>query len=435
MPSSEEVIGRFAELGEDGRPARLGVLGGTFDPIHVGHLRIAEEVREALGLDGVLFIPAGDPVFKKDQSVTDAFERLEQVRCAVADNPRFDVSPIEVLRPGDTYTVDTLRQLRGMLPENVELVFILGDDAAECLGEWKDTAELARLARFAIAEGRPGSLDHEALREKLARAGDFIVDFVPVSALDISSSGIRNRLAQGESIRYLVPEAVRMRLLKAQQVPKGGEEGAAESEEALSDEFFEARRKELEGRVKPKRYRHSLGVSETAGELARRYGVDERKARLAGLLHDWDKGLDDEGIRARVKELSLEDAFDPQVVEHMANVLHGQTAACALGREYPCIPQDVLQAIDRHTVAATDMTPLDMVLYIADAVEPNRRFGRIDELRAAIGKVDLEELFFLTYEYWTYLLLERRKPLHPDTIRIWNSYAPRFGRKKGLSAR
>ncbi len=153
--------------------------------------------------------------------------------------------------------------------------------------------------------------------------------------------------------------------------------------------------------------------------LADAYGVDRRCARLAGFLHDWDKGYDDAGIRARVKELGLDETIDPWVVENMPQVLHGMTAAAALAREHPDIPADVIQAIDRHTTAAVDMTPLDMVVYVADAIEDGRRFGRIDELRAAVGKVDLEELFFETYRYWVFLLLEHRRQLHPATITVW----------------
>ena len=156
-----------------------------------------------------------------------------------------------------------------------------------------------------------------------------------------------------------------------------------------------------------------------------------RKARLAGLLHDWDKGYDDAGIRARVAELALDDVLDPWVVAHMPQVLHGPTAAAALGRAWPAIPRDVLRAIDRHTTAAVDMTPLDMVVYIADAIEESRQYGRIDELRALVGKVSLEELFFSTYEYWVILLIERGKPVHPATITVWNSYAARAAARKG----
>jgi predicted HD superfamily hydrolase involved in NAD metabolism len=154
--------------------------------------------------------------------------------------------------------------------------------------------------------------------------------------------------------------------------------------------------------------------------------LDVQKARLAGLLHDWDKGMDDEEARDRVRELGMEDEIDPVVVEQMPRVLHGITAARALGRAFPAIPADVLQAIDRHTTAAVDMSPLDMALYIADAIEPNRQYGNIDELRASVGELTLEELYFKTYEYWVFLLFERRAPLHPDTIRIWNDYTSRL---------
>lgn len=202
-------------------------------------------------------------------------------------------------------------------------------------------------------------------------------------------------------------------------------------DDVLGDEFVEKLRDELRARVSGKRLAHIEGVARAAEMLADAYGVDRRRARLAGFLHDWDKGYDDAGIRARVKELGLDETIDPWVVENMPQVLHGMTAAAALAREHPDIPADVIQAIDRHTTAAVDMTPLDMVVYVADAIEDGRRFGRIDELRAAVGEVDLEELFFETYRYWVFLLLERRRQLHPATITVWNAYAARTAARKG----
>ncbi len=431
---------RFKNLGMDGKPARLGIMGGTFDPIHVGHLRIAEEVREALDLDGVLFIPAGNPVFKKGRAITDGNRRLNQVKQAVASNPHFDVCDLEVQRDGDTYTVDTLSALRKYFSSNVEFYFIVGDDAAESLGKWKDCKRLAELAHFAIAVGRPGSIEQECLQETLLKAADFKLHFVPVSSLEISSSNIRDRLAEGRSIRYLVPEDVRIQEVEweKEELSAHGEEKGAnlfknpkDAIDPFSEEFFKARKKELKDRVSKKRFDHSINVAKTSAALAKQYGVDEDKARLAGLLHDWDKGYDDEGIRQRVIELGMEDELDPAVVESMPRVLHGNTAARALKRDYPEIPSDVIQAINRHTTAAEGMEPLDMILYIADAIEPSRQFGRIDELRASVGKVDLEELFFRTYEYWTFLLLEKRAPLHPETIHIWNFYTSQLKAREG----
>lgn len=436
--SLERISGRFASLGRDGAPAKLGLMGGTFDPIHNGHLRIAEEVREELGLDGVLFIPTGNPVFKRDQHVTDAHVRLERCRRAVEPNPHFDVSPIEVDRAGDTFTVDTLRELRGAFPDSVEFYFIVGSDAAQTIGKWRGVRELAGLTHLVVAAGRPGYADADELRKVILAVAPFELHVVNVSQLEISSSDIRARLEAGKSVRYLVPEATRRQIEAAgtpvavADLPAVGVADPSDKpgDDPLSKAFFKARKAELECRVGPKRFKHSLGVSDTCAELAERYGLDVRKARLAGLLHDWDKGLDDEGARARVRELGMEDALDPWVVENMPRVLHGHTAAVALGRAFPQIPADVLQAIDRHTTAAEDMSDLDKALYIADALEPSRKFGRIDELREAAKTATLDELYFQTYEYWTLLLFERRQPLHPDTMRIWNANVLRWQAEK-----
>ena len=201
------VCERFDDLGADGRPARLGIMGGTFDPIHIGHLACAEQAREALGLDAVVFIPAGVPVFKRDRHVTPAADRLAMCRLAVADNPRFDVSSIEIDRGGDTYTVDTLRQLRAHYPENVELCFITGADAVCSILQWRESAAIADLARL-IAVTRPGYELSPERRELIARQGHFRVDYLEVTALSVSSSDLRARVAAGASVRYLTTQRV-----------------------------------------------------------------------------------------------------------------------------------------------------------------------------------------------------------------------------------
>ena len=409
---------RFEKLGLDGKPARLGIMGGTFDPIHIGHLRVAEEMREALDLDGVLFIPTGNPVFKRDHHVTDAQVRLNDVMRAIADNPHFDVSSIEVDRGGDTYTVETLQELRKQYPENVEFFFIVGSDAAYSIGKWRGVNEIAGLCHLAVATGRPGSASDEELRAVISAAAPFDFHLVRVSALEISSSDVRRRLAEGKSIRYLLPEGVPSSHIPAFFTRPG-------NSTALTKDFYKQRKHELKSRVSEKRFKHSLGVSRACEMLAEEYGLNVKKARLAGLLHDWDKGLDDEQIRARVYELGMEDDVDPFVVDQMPAVLHGNTAARALARDFPEIPGDVLQAIDRHTTADENMSEFDMALYIADAIEPGRQYGRVDELRSAVGTCSLEELYYKTYEYWVFLLFERGKPLHPDTIRIWNASTER----------
>lgn len=191
----------------------------------------------------------------------------------------------------------------------------------------------------------------------------------------------------------------------------------------LGDEFHDRMLAELKDRVSPKRLKHILGVSDTAAMLARVYGCDERKARLAGLLHDWDKGLDDDQIRQRVRELGIEDQVGPWVVENMPQVLHGPTASVALAREHPDIPDDVIQAIYRHTTGALGMSDLDKVIYVADAIEPGRNFDGLEGLQDDVGRVTLDELFFEVYKFWTLALVRNDRVLHPDTIPVWNEYA------------
>lgn len=199
---------RFDTLGADGAPARLGIMGGTFDPIHDGHLACAEQTREAYQLDAVLFIPAGTPSFKRDKQVTPAHYRLAMCQAAVEANPHFDVSSIEIDRPGITYTIDTLRALREHYPQNVEFYFICGDDAIATVHQWRESAALGSLAKF-VGVGRPGfelsHAQHSAIR---ASAPTIDISFLTIEALHISSSALRARVEAGKSIRYLTPQAV-----------------------------------------------------------------------------------------------------------------------------------------------------------------------------------------------------------------------------------
>lgn len=192
---------------------------------------------------------------------------------------------------------------------------------------------------------------------------------------------------------------------------------------ALTDEFYQARREDLKGRVDERRLLHIDGVASTAQKLAEVYGVDVAEARLAGLLHDWDKNMDDDRIRARARELDMEDELGTWVIDNMPLVLHGPTAAKALHAQFPEIPGTVIDAIRKHTTASTDMTDLDKVIYIADAIEPSRRFDIVDELRALIGEVPLDELYYDVYKFWTIALVQHDKVLHPDTMKIWNAIA------------
>ncbi len=190
-----------------GKPRRLGIMGGTFDPIHYGHLVTAEQAREALDLDLVLFMPSGNPAFKQDQEVSSPEDRYAMTVLATAANPAFYASRFEIDRPGITYTVDTLRALRAAYDDDVELYFITGADAIMDILTWHNAQEMASLATF-IAATRPGYDINKACQRIESSGYPFDVRYIEIPALAISSTNIRTRVAEGKSVRYLTSESV-----------------------------------------------------------------------------------------------------------------------------------------------------------------------------------------------------------------------------------
>jgi nicotinate-nucleotide adenylyltransferase len=186
----------------------IGVLGGTFDPVHLGHLIIAEEVRDQFKLDRVLFVPSGHPWLKDDRVITPAGHRVSMLRLALASNPRFQISMVDVERGGPSYTVDTLADLRRQFGESASFFFIMGWDSLKDLHLWKDPARIIQQCRL-VAVGRPGSTKPRlsALETTLPGISKNVL-LLPKPLIGISSSEIRQRVANGLSIKYLVPEAV-----------------------------------------------------------------------------------------------------------------------------------------------------------------------------------------------------------------------------------
>lgn len=200
----------------------IGLLGGTFDPIHIGHLLLAQQAKEELALEEVWFLPSGLSYMKRDRQILPGQDRLRLVRLAIADNPAFSCSDLEVRRGGNTYTWETLQSLRAQYPA-CAFTFLAGADSLFQLENWQYPQRLFDACRIAIAARDDRSRDAclEKARQLRARYGADIV-ILETRRIDISSSQIRGRCARGESIRYLVPEPVR------EEIVKRGFYGAAE---------------------------------------------------------------------------------------------------------------------------------------------------------------------------------------------------------------
>lgn len=176
----------------------------------------------------------------------------------------------------------------------------------------------------------------------------------------------------------------------------------------------------VDNRLSGKRLAHVHSVSDYAAHLAELYDADVYEARVAGLLHDWDKLLTDEEFPARMEELGI---TPPDQVELMWPVLHSFTGAKAVQREFPELPDSVISAIWNHTLGAVEMSRLDMVIFVADMIEPLRKTKwspSIKEIRKMVGKATLEELYFASYAQTMRSLVDRKRCIHPAALEIWN---------------
>ncbi len=203
-------------------PRRLGIFGGTFDPIHRGHLIAAGECLTRLDLDQIWFVPVGDPPHKRGRIVSPAADRVAMVELAIAGNPRFHLSRCEVDRPGASYSVDTVRQIRAEVGPAAELFFIIGQDSLLDLPRWRQPEQLLALCQI-VAVNRPGypRIDLSRLGPVIAAAKDRIT-FIEIPAFDVAASEVRRRVAAGDSIEGLVPEAVQ-RYIEAHGLYRRGE--------------------------------------------------------------------------------------------------------------------------------------------------------------------------------------------------------------------
>jgi len=178
---------------------RIGIFGGTFNPVHVGHLAIAQAAQEKCKLDKVIFVPCAVPPHKRSTDLVAAHERYEMVRLAIKDNLNFAVSDYEILKGGKSYSIDTVRYLRAKLPKGTKFFFILGEDWAGDLKTWREIDKLVKLVTFVVIN-RPG---HKPKKSKIRFSA------VASAGIDVSASGIRKLIQDGQSGRYFLPEVVR----------------------------------------------------------------------------------------------------------------------------------------------------------------------------------------------------------------------------------
>lgn len=383
---------------------KIGIYGGTFNPIHAGHMAAAAFAAEYLQLDLLYLIPAGIPPHKALAEDTPASEhRLNMTRLAAgAISKNAKAQDIELRRTGKSYTVDTLRELRVLHPED-QLYFFMGTDMFLTFQKWYKPEEIAKLCTI-CAFGRSEadteelfSVQREYLRETYH--ADVITITLP-KIVEISSTQLREALKEGRGREYLHP-AVYGYILR---------EGLYGTNRDLKKLTLDELRCVALSMLKPSRVAHVLGTEETAAQLARRWGVEEETARRAALLHDCTKLLN----REQHFDIFRQYCKEPDIWEQQEEqLLHAKTGALIAADVFGA-DSAVTEAIAYHTTGKADMTLLQKIIYLADYMEPTRTFGDLTEVRR-LAMEDLDRAMLLSVSMSLDHLAEKGGVIHPDS--------------------
>ena len=384
---------------------RIGILGGTFDPVHCGHIHLAEDAMKQGGLDEVIFIPARLQPFKLGKKITSGEDRLAMLQLATEHTPGFAVSSYELDAEGVSYTYLTLRALQKEYGEDARLYFITGTDAFLKIELWMMAEELLTNYGFLIGT-RPGYREDE-LAECIARVREkFNTEVVNINntKYDISSTQIREKIRSGESAERLLPENVEA-YIRERGLYEDGSLDCAHWKTVIEPFIRE--------HLKSKRLKHTYGVAAEAKKLAERYGEDPDKAELAGLCHDMMRNISPEESAELVKRYGL-----PEKLADNPNLAHGKIAAKVLADVYGMQDEDLLNAVRYHTTGRKGMSRLEKILYLADAIEPGRDYPQVGALREA-AEEDLDKACILCMERSMEYVRSTGASVDPDTIKAY----------------
>lgn len=379
--------------------AKLGIMGGTFNPIHSGHIEIARIAREAADLDEVIFLSDGEPPHKAASTLAPAVSRYNMTVLAVYAQPFFSASDMEIRRSGTTYTVDTLMQLKAGHPCD-DIYYIVGADTLYQVEHWSRPHLLGQMCSLVVVP-RPGS-DAAALKaqaEHVEVALNIRLILAGECGPEISSTLIRERAGQGEPLQGLVPQPV------ADYIAQHGLYGAP----------YHWMTQKLQRELSLHRFRHTLSVAETAVVLAARFGVNPLQAHLAGLLHDCAKGLDASDLTALIRSGGI--SADEYEIS-MPALLHAPAGEALARSQYHISDSAVLSAIRWHTTGRRNMTRLEKVIYLADMIEPERDdYPGLSDIRA-LAETDLDAAVRRAAARSVDYILERGKKMHPRTLEL-----------------
>ena len=365
---------------------KIGILGGTFNPIHNGHIKIAHLAMGQYGLSKVIFLTSGNPPHKQGREILDAKIRHIMVKRAVFGIDGFSASDWEVNREEYSYTQDALLHFKSIFPDD-ELYFIIGGDSLRDFYKWHNPEEILKLCTLLVYDRDGGTVKSAFAHQVIGRK------------IEISSSDIRQDIKRGISAEDRLPKIV-WEFIKRNNLYK-----------EVPD--FEEKLKTM---LTPERFAHSLGVRDTAVCLAKHYKADEKKAGIAGLLHDNAKNMDKIYERCRDLEVELDEIErrNPALVHAK---LGAETAKC----EFGISDREIISAIRWHTIGRPDMSLLEKIIFVADLTEPSRKFPDVLEIRK-IAEKDIDKALLECVKATVRINKERGLEVHPNAYKIIEKY-------------
>lgn len=384
---------------------RIGIFGGTFNPVHNGHVSFAKQIKEICQLDEVWILPANRPPHKQVARLASNEARFAMCKLAFEGLEDFRVSSLEFEMGGMSYTVHTLRELKKQHPQD-RFFLLIGSDMIYTFDLWRDYCEIMKMA-VVLA----GARDREAYRSMLDKAAELSraggrVEVIPIQIMPLSSTQIRTRLAQGLDCSFAVPRSVLSYIQKNRLYDN-------HDGQALLEEIKPIVRKMLT----EERYRHTEEVAKKAAYLAQKYGADPKDAQLAGYLHDIMKN---QSHNYFLKYFHSNGIILTNIEKKTPALWHAIAGAVYSKRELGIEDTRVIRAVRYHTTAREHMDILEKIIYLADCISDDRKYDGVEELRDC-ADLDLNKALFCSLRGTILRLAYNSQPIHPDSLSAYNT--------------
>jgi nicotinate-nucleotide adenylyltransferase len=386
---------------------RIAILGGSFNPVHIGHLYLADTALTRLGYHRIILIPAFQSPFKQGDETASPKDRLDMLAASITADPRLTIDDCEIRREGVSYTIDTIADIyRRYRPEG-KPGLILGDDLAATFHAWRNAGAIAEQTSIIVARRLPGGP---------APSFPFPSMGLDNEVVNVSSRMVREMILKGENWRYLVPSGARD-IIESRGLYGLKEDRIGRNEASGGDTIALETLLELENAARktltPSRFLHSRNTALLARDLCLRFNLDPRKGYLAGIAHDICKPM---GPGEMIRLARSDGGGMTKLEKAKPSLLHGRGAAALLKKQYGVHNEDILDAVRCHTTAGGS-GDLTKVLYVADKIEASRE-DVSEQLREMSATADLDTLFAAALDTTVAYLRSQKMDISPGTLRL-----------------